>query len=608
MDHLSQEEDFQFFDANEEASPSCFDFDPGSVVERRKKFLEWMGLEQVLVQQNNSDVGSGLDGDSVEATEKRSGGCSFSSTQVSSSGSSEELSLRVDKNVGGCDVTRRQSSSLAPCSDPTCCQIKETEKHRSITSRLTSSKKRWLTRLLSMGCSADTKIQSGVLSRVKVKHYKKQTKELSSLYQSQDIKAHNGSISAMKFSCDGKYLASSGEDGIVRVWKVTEEQRSKLPRDYLNPSYMYFELNDLSQLKPNKTTEKFKKKSDSACVVFPPKAFRIMEKPLHEFRGHTCEVLDISWSKDNYLLSASMDKTVRLWKVGSNACLGVFPHNSYVTCVQFNPVNEDYFMSGSVDGKVRIWNIPGCNVVDWADVKDIISAVCYRPDGQGGVVGSLTGSCRFFNMFGEYLELDSQIHFHNKKISPNKRITCFQFLPQDPSKVLVVSADSKVRILQGNDVVRRYKGSPKSDGKYIVSACEDSNVYIWSNGKESDSSSFFYSQTKRIRSFERFSTNASVAATWCGFSDHNRTIPFSSPPCLSLKESGSVPKGNATWPEENLTENPLSSMTASQYKFLKSSYQRATSSSLAWGMVIVTGGWDGRIRTFQNYGLPVTVT
>ena len=299
MDHLSQEEDFQFFDANEEASPSCFDFDPGSVVERRKKFLEWMGLEQVLVQQNNSDVGSGLDGDSVEATEKRSGGCSFSSTQVSSSGSSEELSLRVDKNVGGCDVTRRQSSSLAPCSDPTCCQIKETEKHRSITSRLTSSKKRWLTRLLSMGCSADTKIQSGVLSRVKVKHYKKQTKELSSLYQSQDIKAHNGSISAMKFSCDGKYLASSGEDGIVRVWKVTEEKRSKLPRDYLNPSYMYFELNDLSQLKPNKTTEKFKKKSDSACVVFPPKAFRIMEKPLHEFRGHTCEVLDISWSKDN---------------------------------------------------------------------------------------------------------------------------------------------------------------------------------------------------------------------------------------------------------------------------------------------------------------------
>ncbi|KAL0843884.1 hypothetical protein Bca101_017130 [Brassica carinata] len=591
MDCLSQEEDLQFFDAS---SQNGFDYDPGSVVERRRKFLEWMGLEQVL-------VASGSHGDSVEAAEQRSGGCSFSSRQVSSSASgsnvevSEELSLRYD-------ATRRQSSSMASCSSDTrCCQVKETEKQsNNITFPFTSSQKGWLTRLLSMGCSADAKIQPGVLSRVKVKHYKKQTKELSALYQSQDINAHNGSISAMKFSCDGKYLASSGEDGIVRVWEVTEDKRSTLQRDYLNPSCMYFEVNDHSQLKPvflDENKKSFKKTSDSACVVFPPKAFRIMEKPLHEFHGHTGGVLDISWSKDNYLLSASMDKTVRLWKVGSNACLGVYTHNSYVTSVQFNPVNENYFMSGSVDGKVRIWNISGCNVVDWVDVKDIISAVCYRPDGEGGVVGSLTGTCRFFNMSGEYLELDSQIHFHNKKMSPNKRITGFQFLPQDPSKVLVVSADSKVRILQGNVVVRRCKGSPKSDGKYIVSACEDSNVYIWSNGKESDSSSNSYSQTKRIRSFERFSTNASVAATWCGFSDHNGTIPFSSPPCLALKEGGSIPKGNATWPEENLPANPLSSMTASHYKFLKSSYQRATSSSLAWGMVIVTGGWDGRIRT-----------
>jgi WD40 repeat protein len=53
-----------------------------------------------------------------------------------------------------------------------------------------------------------------------------------------------------------------------------------------------------------------------------------------------------------------------------------------VTCIQFNPVDEDYFISGSIDGKVRIWTIPDCQVVDWTDVKDIVTAVCYRPDGQ----------------------------------------------------------------------------------------------------------------------------------------------------------------------------------------------------------------------------------
>lgn len=53
-----------------------------------------------------------------------------------------------------------------------------------------------------------------------------------------------------------------------------------------------------------------------------------------------------------------------------------------VTCIQFNPVDDNHFVSGSIDGKVRIWEITGCQVVDWTDIKDIVTAVCYRPDGK----------------------------------------------------------------------------------------------------------------------------------------------------------------------------------------------------------------------------------
>lgn len=45
-------------------------------------------------------------------------------------------------------------------------------------------------------------------------------------------------------------------------------------------------------------------------------------------------------------------------------------------------MDDNYFISGSIDGKVRIWAIPDCHVVDWIDIKDIVTAVCYRPDGQ----------------------------------------------------------------------------------------------------------------------------------------------------------------------------------------------------------------------------------
>ena len=53
-----------------------------------------------------------------------------------------------------------------------------------------------------------------------------------------------------------------------------------------------------------------------------------------------------------------------------------------VTCVQFNPMDEDYFITGSLDAKVRMWNIPARLVVDWIDIHEMVTAVSYTPDGQ----------------------------------------------------------------------------------------------------------------------------------------------------------------------------------------------------------------------------------
>lgn len=677
---------------------------PGSIQERRNKFLNWLGSSSDgIASENSVDVSSvALEGDMDRITENngsvlRTSGledefCTSHSSMFCRSGDVLNLSVnfeakenflcRIGNLDGGmeCNVDELgmegRLSKLGEVdldqsimteefdgtsrSSPSFQQLVERESDEASTSNEETStsavttervKKGWLNKLRSMGCisyrqgeverlgpNGPDSDRGARAHRIRVRQCKKRLKELSALFMGQDIQAHDGSILTMKFSPDGQYLASAGEDGVVRLWQVLEDERSnKLDIPDIDPSCIYFTVNHLSELAPlfvdKDKTGKLKglrKTSDSACVIFPPKVFRILEKPLHEFHGHGGEILDLSWSGSNYLLSASEDKTVRLWQVGCDHCLKVFSHNNYVTCVQFNPVDDDYFISGSIDGKVRIWAISSCQVVDWTDIKEIVTAVCYRPDAQGGIVGSMSGNCHFYNVSDNHLQLDTQIYLHNKKkSSPCKRITGFQFLPHDPSKVMVTCADSQVRILHGTNVISKYKGdgnagnqifaSFTSDGKHIVSACEDSNVYVWNSISQEDS---LTSQPKNIKSWERFSTDASVAIPWPGLKNNRpasewqfhildnsspNTLPFLSPACFSLTPeffSDSFTKGHATYPEEKLPTSSRLAMRKSQYKFLKSSCQN-TSSSHAWGLVIVTAGWDGRIRSFLNYGLPV---
>lgn len=149
--------------------------------------------------------------------------------------------------------------------------------------------------------------------RVRVRQYGKSVKELTALYKSQEIRAHNGSIWAIKFSLDGKYLASAGEDCVIHVWQVVETERKgdflfdKSEDGNFNLLFLANGSPDPSSVSPNLDGHSEKRRRGRSSIsrksmsleqiLVPETVFALLEKPICSFQGHLDDVLDLSWSK-----------------------------------------------------------------------------------------------------------------------------------------------------------------------------------------------------------------------------------------------------------------------------------------------------------------------
>ncbi|KAG8070938.1 hypothetical protein GUJ93_ZPchr0006g46341 [Zizania palustris] len=464
-------------------------------------------------------------------------------------------------------------------------------------------------------------LNSSRLPITKVHQQNKKWMDFSAVYMCQEIQAHKGLIRVMKVSSSGWYLASGGEDCVVRIWQIKEIESS--------PSLYRRDTPPLEYMNINKGVKsKLGKGRNRSLAIIPKKVFSITETPLHEFHGHTSDILDMAWSKSDFLLTSSKDKTIRMWKVACNGCLAVFKHGDYVTCVQFNPVDERYFISGSIDGKVRVWSVSEKRVIDWDDTRDIITAISYRPDGKGFVVGSVTGT-RFYDQSGKNIEMSKQMGLKRKKKSAANKITNLQFCEEDPSRIIITSADSKIRVSEGHGIVKKFEGqrcskallppSLTSDGRFLVSAGMDSNVRIWNfdaNGK------------RPVRSCEVFfSEGVTAVAAWTrmhaggneGEGEGGSTTSSSSwssgtrTPTADADEStlcldrdccsfgtwffADGMRRSATWPEEKL-------LPSLKYINCDGMDDCRSKVAAAWNMVVLTGSGGGVIRAFHNYGLP----
>ncbi|KAI8354590.1 WD40-repeat-containing domain protein [Choanephora cucurbitarum] len=307
-----------------------------------------------------------------------------------------------------------------------------------------------LAQTLSFGCTA-----AEVLASVPMT-----TKNVETEEPKQPLDA----VWVVRFSKDGKYMATAGQSCIINVWKVLRD--TTLSDNIL-----------LKDIIPH----------EQSIKVFH-------DAPVRIYTGHTFDILDLSWSKNNFLLSASMDNTVRLWHVSQATCLCAFNHPDIVTSVRFHPKDDRFFLSGCLDSRVRIWSIPEKRVAFWNELPngDAITAAGFTSDGRSVCVGTDQGDLLFYETQG--LRYNTQISVKKRRKKYGKKVTGIEPMPGMPAgeeRILVTTNDSRIWMINMKDksCVYIYKGlqneamqikaSFSDDGRYIISGSEDGCVYMW---------------------------------------------------------------------------------------------------------------------------------
>jgi len=126
---------------------------------------------------------------------------------------------------------------------------------------------------------------------------------------------HTKSVNAVRFSPDGRYLASGGDDGFIFIWKL-----------------------NLSAVLPADSTDKEVWHTAS---------------PL---RSKAPDIYDLAWSPDSaYLLAGSTDNSATIFHVKTGQICGLFEqHSHYVQGVAWDPLGE-YILSLSSDRTLRVY-------------------------------------------------------------------------------------------------------------------------------------------------------------------------------------------------------------------------------------------------------------
>jgi len=217
------------------------------------------------------------------------------------------------------------------------------------------------------------------------------------------------------------------------------------------------------------------------------------------FVGHKHDVLSVAFSADNrQIISSSRDKTLKLWNTlgetkwtqDSKDC-----HQEWISTVRFSPTTQNpVIVSGGWDKIVKVWHLNNFNIKNnFEGHTGYINSVTVSPDGSLAASGGQDGKAFLWDL-GESSAnplhtLDAGDEIHTLIFSPNRYWLCAASGPS----VKIWDLEHK-KLLQDltppdeNEASEGGKSTPKpkclclawsQDGQTLYAGYTDNKIRVW---------------------------------------------------------------------------------------------------------------------------------
>ncbi len=199
------------------------------------------------------------------------------------------------------------------------------------------------------------------------------------------LRGHGGPVRALAVTADGRRALSGSFDSAAILWSLTNDSAVRVLRFHDGA------VNAVAILSPDRFATAGEDRRIAIWSVGADQPIRVLE-------GHEGPIAALAVSPDSSrLASASWDRTVRVWPLGSGNARVLTGHQDNVNGVAFLP--DGRVVSAGYDATLRIWPAgDGSPLV--VSLPSPLNSVAVAPDGEIATAGA-DGKVYFLGPAGE---------------------------------------------------------------------------------------------------------------------------------------------------------------------------------------------------------------